>query len=207
MADDIFEEKQPLPREGEFTKIIQSGDLDAVKQYIETHDATEILKKDEFGRNYLYDAVFVGDIDIVKALIDFGFFPRFVDEFTGDTLVHIAAAEGHYKLMCYFIDEWKADANAMNKEGKTPLFYGLMNLVDEESQDLKDEYTSVCRSLIKRGARFQDNMRTKLFNNLKHLECQLVYDLHFLVKDENKDIAKKIVKFLIDDFNSYNADF
>ena len=203
--DDILEEKAPLPRKGEFTKIIQSGDVEAIKQYLESHDRDEILKKDEFGRNYLYDAIFTGSVEIVKTLIEFGFFPRFVDEYTGDTIIHIAAAEGHYDLLRYMLDEWHVDINAFNKEGKTPLFYALMYFANDKSEDLSDEHRNVCRALIKRGAKFQDNMREQLFENLKHLECQLIYDIHRLIPDGREMAAKKLIKFLIDDLNSYNG--
>ncbi|MBR5904289.1 MAG: ankyrin repeat domain-containing protein [Alphaproteobacteria bacterium] len=203
--DDILEEQKPLPRDDEFTQIIRDGNLDAIKQYLESHDKDEILKKDEFGRNYLYDAAFTGNVEIVKTLIEFGFYPRYVDEYTGDTIVHIAAAEGYIDLLRYMLDEWHADVDPFNKEGKTPLFYALMFLANDESEALSNVHRTICRALIKRGARFQDNMREQLFENLKHLECQLIYDIHGLIPEGRETIVKKLVKFLIDDLNSYNG--
>ncbi len=73
--------------------------------------------------NALFDAINMDDRQVVGALIEAGVPVDARNEF-GDTPLILAVHRGRYEMAQFLLD-MKADPNAKNAEGFTPLFYGV----------------------------------------------------------------------------------
>lgn len=87
----------------------------------------DVNTKDVLGRTGLYYAIFSGNLDIVKILIQAGGDYKFTDvQFDGVNLLHIASAEDHLDIVKYFVEELNFDVNAVDNKGNSSLFYAIL---------------------------------------------------------------------------------
>ena len=74
-----------------------------------------------YVRAPLFDAIALGDVAKVRALLDAGFAANEVDE-SGETALHFAMGRGHLDIIATLLAA-NADVNAEGRGGRTPLFY------------------------------------------------------------------------------------
>ncbi len=190
-------------------ELVEAENLEAVKSYLKTGRKKTVLQKDADGRNALYYAIFTRNLDIVKALVEYGFNPADIDDECGATTLHLASSEGMGDLVEYLLDSVNMDVNALDKKKQNPLSYALMSL-DRNSNNNENlvprtEYIKIAWLLVACGARFQDNMlRTQ--SGLEFFEGELLHYIHNGIKtldNEHLIIYKNFIQFLNDTQNTY----
>lgn len=157
----------------------------------------------EYGNYPIHCAVLSGDIKIVKKLLNAGQEVN-IKNFDGDTPLHISVKEGQNEISLFLMD--KADINAENNEGLTP----IQCFTSDTSQE-------VIQQLIKHGA---DIFRKdKYGNNLLHLAAlqnyfninledivELAYQSGLNINEKNKNNETPLL-VAVDNKNSFFVSF
>lgn len=195
----------PRLRTGEFTKLIMTGNAQDVKDFIANRDGYEILALDEYGRDSLYDAIFAGNLDIVKDLIDYGLDPNLVDSSTGAGALHFASAEGHYDIVEYLINVQGLKVNQLDKQYHSPLYYALLLMIKKGKKGeiyINQENLKIAKLLVASGAKFQKNLHSLPFE-MGVLEAELVRYFHYgLMEEKNR---WNCINFLKEDMAAYDG--
>lgn len=142
-------------------QLVESGNLTAIKDYLLTCTKSSVLRKNASGRDALYYAIFTGNVEIVKTLIEYGFNPIDIDNKTGATALHLAASEGNFDLVVYLVVSVKMNVNILDKNGRNPLYYAMMFLnKNNTNKDLvvSPAHLDIAWLLIGYGAKFQPDM-------------------------------------------------
>jgi hypothetical protein len=142
-------------------QLVESNDLKGIKNYLITHTKASILQKDKDGRNALYYALFNGDVEIIRVLVEYGFNPIDIDNQTGATALHLAASEGNFDLVVYLVVSVKMNVNVLDKNGRNPLYYAMMFLnKNNTNKDLvvSPAHLDIAWLLIGYGGKFQPDM-------------------------------------------------
>lgn len=168
----------PPRRNSKLTRIIASCDAVALREYMDTRPRDVVMRTDAWGRGAMYDAIVIGDVNMVRMLVEYGFGVGACDAHSGATTLHLSASEGNTETLCYLLE--RADAgeyiNATDNEGLTPLYYAMLFLHDDTVGVLTDNY--VCAMvLIENGARFCPRMQM-LPHELRYMLCALIRHIH-----------------------------
>jgi ankyrin repeat protein len=109
-----------------FHYAITNGDVDMVQRlHKEGADANE---RDEEGRTLLSHAVAVGNIDIVKYMLDNGQFTRHMYNYNdGSTPLHIASSNGNAELVRLLLSKMRIDVNTRDNYGQSPMSLATQN--------------------------------------------------------------------------------
>ncbi len=197
------EKTNPRLRTGEFSKIIKKGNLQEVKDFIANRDCLDILALDEYGRDSLYDAIFTGNLDIVKELIDYGLDPSLVDTSTGVGALHLASSEGHYNIVEHLIKVHGLKVNQLDKKYRSPLYYALLFMVEKGKNGriyVNQENLKIAKFLVVNGVKFQKNLHTFPVE-MGVLEEELVRYFHRGKIEENA--RWNCINFLKEDIAAY----
>lgn len=85
-------------------------------------NGADINIEDEQGRTAIFHAIFSQDVEVVRYLVDHGANLSFKDKYAdGESLQHLAAAEGNLNILQYLIEEKGSDINALNDKKETLL--------------------------------------------------------------------------------------
>ena len=162
-------------------KLVKDNKVNSVKNFLANVPRNIALAKDENGYNALYYAILNNNIEIIRALLNYGFDPYDIDDINKMSALHIAAINGFYDLVVYLIYVPKMDVNVVNKNGENPLRCILdcfANGFDKSGKEIMDSnYVDIAWLLVCHGARFQDNMIV-MFKELHELEKVLLDYLH-----------------------------
>ena len=101
-----------------FFKTADSGNPEELLELIETNPEL-INEKDEDNQNALFSAIFGGDFECVKILIERGVDIQSPDD-TGWTPLHEATFNGTAEMVAYLLSH-KANVNACDNDNFTPL--------------------------------------------------------------------------------------
>jgi len=107
----------------ELVGLLDRNDTQTFHSRIQTLSDANTAREDN-NKTVLMYAVWVGNIEAVKALIEKGADVNAQDA-GGATALHLAAWRGHTPIAVYLIEKG-ASANAMSKEGMTPLDIAMM---------------------------------------------------------------------------------
>ncbi len=200
--------KKQTIKKSDFRKIVSGGNLTKIKNYLKTAKKPYVLKKDADGRNALYDAIFTHDFDIIKALVEYGFNPLNIDDNTGISALHLAAAERLFDVVAYLMFDAGVDVNVLDYDGRNPLYYALLFMVNDDDS-INSDARNIARLLISRGAYYQHCFHGSL-NELQALQHALISDIYKIIYEKNNMARPRLkanIKFLIDMFNDYNSMF
>ncbi|MBB6217152.1 ankyrin repeat protein [Anaerosolibacter carboniphilus] len=149
------------------------GDLEMAKN--EIANGADINARDKDGRTPLLIAVHYGNIDIVKLLIDKGADPSIKETFQGNTPLHEAAFwDQPVEFAKIIVETGKADVNAKNAYGNTPLYYVANN-------NTPDDY-EYAKLLINSGADV---------NAVDNFGCSVFY---YAVSQNRADISRLMLE-------------
>jgi len=95
------------------------GDLDMCKKRL-TNTWTKLDAQDAQGKTALHEACRWGHLEVVKFLISKGAKTDLTTK-EGTTLLHLASLNGHNPVVEYLVTSVKANINAQDKFGDTPL--------------------------------------------------------------------------------------
>lgn len=126
----IVTEEKLLP----LHQAILDNDVDTFAKLIsETDDVKSLInKKDSKGRSAIFFAAKNGHLECFKRIHNLGATLDYVNNETGDTLLHVAFAYGGHKLLNYLIDVCHMDINAIGGDNMTILGVAMMFLdIDE----------------------------------------------------------------------------
>ncbi len=142
-----------------FTRIIQTGDVAALRKYLGVHLDTELWRADAMGRGFMYDAIVGGNVKIVRELVNSGFDLTRVYGKTGASALHLAAGAGNIKLVRYLVLFMDMDVNATDNNGERPLYYAMRFLMrGGAGHAVSKKHLDVILLLISRGARFYSGL-------------------------------------------------
>lgn len=192
-------------RTGELTNIINSKNLYALREYLNNTPRDIVMKKDENGRDALYDAVFTGDVHIIDTLITYGFDPMNIDKLTGATALHLSASEAHFDAVVLLSDVLRLNTNATDNDGFTPLYYAFMFLINEDGS-ISEPHLDAAWALVRNGAKFQPKM-LGLLPEIEQLHIALIKDIHVIMRKNRQTCLKYVpnmIKFLQDSLNTYS---
>lgn len=192
-------------RTGELTDIINSKNLDALREYLKNMPRDIVMKKDENGRDALYDAVFTGDVKIIDALITYGFDPMNIDKSTGATALHLSASEAYFDSVVFLADVLGLNTNATDNDGFTPLYYAFMFLINEDGS-ISPKHLDVAWALVRNGAKFQPKM-LRFLPEIKQLHIALIKDIHEIMRKNQQmclEYVPNMIKFLQESLNTYS---
>ena len=95
-----------------------NGDHDVMRLLVSRGADVNVIG--EFGDTLLNMFVFGGDLEMVRYLVKHGADVNLVDSVTGNSPLHIAAANSHLQLVEYLIALRFIEVTVVNKAGKTP---------------------------------------------------------------------------------------
>ncbi len=200
--------RTPTQAVNEFIKIVQSGDVMAALDYIDTTPRV-LHAYDQDGHNGLYAAIFAGNFDMVAILIDHGGFnPYDIDQKTGASALHYAASEGHAEIVKHLVNCIDMDVNVTDKDGLPPLYYAMQFLIDDNSTDKKEirqNIWNIILFLISRGAKYHPSLQV-LGEEMHQLETKFIRYLHHINDNECADmidLGREMVDFLAHDIMAY----
>ncbi len=188
--------------------VIMSKDMRRIRAYLKNMPRDIVMQYDDTGRNALYHAVFTGDVQIIRALVEYGFDPMTIDLKCGASALHLAASEGHWDIATYLVENGLANVNAMDHDGKTPLEYALLFLLNDKENDAITDQMNIAHYLIARGARFRPDMHR--YAGMKELMYMLIFEIYSINAEQKENLRTRMkmeVKFMIDALNEYNALF
>lgn len=189
-------------------QLVESGNLITIKDYLSTCTKSSVLRKTANGRNALYYAIFTGNVEIVKTLIEYGFNPKNIDNQTGASALHLAAGEGNFDIGVYLTISVKMDVNSVDKKGRNPLYYAMMflNKNNTNKQMIIDpSHLDMAWLLIGCGGKFQPDMFGMQLE-LETVERMLLNYIHKGIKIIACDHHTKYsnyISFLKDALNYY----
>ncbi len=184
-----------------FTKIIQSGDIDTVREYVAAHSESQIIARDKLGRTSMYDAISTGNLKIVRELIAAGVDVFDVYNDTGATALHLTAGAGNLEIVTYLINFTHQDVNITDKDSFTPIDYALKSLLRGKSKDgVSRKHLDTIMYLISHGGEMGAG---KIHFNRE--SKYLLSDVLKRIQDHYHPIpyAPELCRFLKDSVDSY----
>ena len=175
-------------------------------------DRDEIMRRAQDGTDMLYNAVSVGNMFAVRALIRYGFDVYNVQTKFGATALHIAALWGQADVARYLVTELNINPNVQDDTGDTPLIYALLGMGGQNADGdgvTVPECLTTAQLLIAWGARFSRRMYS-LFNEMRFLQRALIDDMYRICAARDsvaRPRMKRAVKFMIDAMNEHNSLF
>ncbi|CAJ0751634.1 3197_t:CDS:2, partial [Entrophospora sp. SA101] len=79
-----------------------------------------LYHKDKIGRQAIHYATMVGNLEVLKLLIECGIDVNVVDDWDNWTCLHYACKESYIDIVDYLIYNCKANINIKDKHGRTP---------------------------------------------------------------------------------------
>lgn len=189
-------------------QLVGSGNLTTIKDYLSTCTKSSVLRKTANGRNALYYAIFTGNVEIVKTLIEYGFNPIDIDNKTGATALHLAASEGNFDLVVYLVISVKMNVNILDKNGRNPLYYAMMFLNKNNTNKnmvVSPAHLDIAWLLIGSDSKFQPGMFGMQLE-LETIERMLLDYIHKGIKTidcDNHTKCSNYISFLKDALNYY----
>ncbi|CAJ0758526.1 10209_t:CDS:2 [Entrophospora sp. SA101] len=88
-----------------------------------------LYHKDKIGRQAIHYATMVGNLEVLKLLIECGIDVNVVDDWDNWTCLHYACKESYIDIVDYLIYNCKANINIKDKHGRTPKDVGEDNFL------------------------------------------------------------------------------
>ncbi|CAG8644856.1 11363_t:CDS:2, partial [Acaulospora colombiana] len=96
-----------------------SKNLEMTKKLIE-ENSCDVNHKDKIGRSAIHHASMIGDMSVIRLLIEFGADLNISDDWDRWTPLHHACKEGNLEVVKYFINDCCADTSIRDKHGRDP---------------------------------------------------------------------------------------